>query len=274
MVEVSIVIINYNTFDLTCAAIQSIYDKVKEVSFEIILVDNGSTEKQPKSFDQRYPNVVEIISEENLGFARGNNLGVARAKGKYILLLNSDTILLNDAVSVCKNYMDQHTVVAVTSCRLEFPNGQVQHNCQRFPAIRYKVFELFRLQKIFGKKWGGRILLGSFFDYQSILYPDWVWGTFFMFRQELLALLPNRKLDDTFFMYVEDVQWCKDFSKLNRRVAFLPQAIVIHLMGKSKGDKDEMMVRNLQHFMERNYLLIHRKLIQLLDFLLKPNHGG
>lgn len=266
-VSVSIVIVNYNTLELTSNCIQSVLDRVK-TSYEIILVDNNSSECRPEIFLERFPTIQLIKSDTNLGFARGNNLGITRAKGKYILLLNSDTVLINDAVSIAMNFLERAIDIAVVSARLEYANGQVQHNCQRFPSITGKLFELLRLQKIIGPKRSSRVLFGSFFDYATRACPDWVWGTFFMFKKEILLQLPDKKLSDLFFMYGEDMQWCMEFRKLGYRIAFEPAARVIHFMGKSGGNKSELMENNLNTFMQMYYNAWHRACIRFLDTLL------
>ena len=263
--DVSIIIINYNTFDLTCNCIQSIYDKVRDLSYEIILVDNASTETPAHEFLKRFPNLILVDSPENVGFSRGNNLGLSFAQGKFALLLNSDTELKNNAVLLCKMFLDKNQDVAACGSKLLFPNGVVQHNCQRFPSIKYKLFELLRLQKFLPKAVGGRVLLGSFFDHDSVAYPDWIWGTFFMFRKRLLEELPEKKLDDSFFMYGEDMEWCRQFRNRGYRTAFVPAAEIVHHMGMSKGPKTQSMEKNLEIFLSRNYSSIQRRIIRFLD---------
>jgi len=265
---ISIIIINYNTFELTSKCIQSILSIESNLPSEIILVDNHSTEADPDEFLKIFPGIILIKSPANIGFAKGNNLGIEKAKGAYILLLNSDTVLLNDAITIVKQFLDSHPNVAAASARLEYPDGAVQHNCQRFPSVSTKLFELLRLQKILGRKMSGKVLLGSFFGYDSIAYPDWIWGTFFMFRKERLDGLPGKKLADDFFMYGEDMQWCMEFKYLGFRCAFLPDAHVVHLMGGSGGEGGKMMRLNLNAFMKLYYPGWQRLFIRTLNFFL------
>ena len=270
--DVSIIVVNFNTFEITCNCVSSIIENTFGVEYEIIIVDNGSTESSPVSFQHLFPTIQLISSKGNIGFAKGNNLGIEKAQGKYILLLNSDTVLNSDAVSLCKNFLDNHSKVAVVTCLLEYPDGQIQHNCQRYPSARYKLFELLRLQKVFGNKTGGRILLGSFFDYRSMVYADWVWGTFFMFRKDLLSHFLNKRLADDFFMYGEDMQWCIDFRKLGYKIAFLPDASIVHLYGKSNGPKNDMMKKNIDSIMLKYYRWPHRIVIKTINFLLTKKY--
>ena len=126
MVKVSIIIINYNTYQLTYNCIQSIYDKCHGLDYEIILVDNSSNECNPDVFLEKFPNIVLVKSRENAGFSKGNNLGIEKAIGQYILLLNSDTVLVNDAVSICYEYLHSHATVGVVTTKLIFPDGRIQ----------------------------------------------------------------------------------------------------------------------------------------------------
>jgi GT2 family glycosyltransferase len=267
--QISIIIVNFNTFELTVQCIKSIYAHVTNLTFEVILVDNASSERNPEDFLLLFPNIKLIKSEQNIGFARGNNLGILQSNGDYILLLNSDTELLNNAPLICKIFMDNHSEVGVVGAALYFPDLTIQHNCQRFPSVTYGVLELLRVQKIFGERNGGKILLGAFFKHDVPVYPDWIWGTFFMFRRASLLRLKEQKLPDDFFMYGEDMQWCMEFKKLNLKVAFLPEAKVLHHMGKSGAPKNSMMRTNHERFMKMYYSPLHRAVITMLDKLLQ-----
>jgi GT2 family glycosyltransferase len=268
--DVSVIIINFNTLNLTCGCIQSIHNFTKDTSVEIILVDNASSEQPADNFTRIFPEITLVKSSANVGFSRGNNLGIEQAKGRYILLLNSDAELLNDGISITYQFLEQNPDVAVATGKLMYPDGRLQHNCQRFPSIRYQLIELLRLQKMSGgikKK-----LFGSFFNYNEIAYPDWVWGTFFMFKKDLLNELPNKKLADDFFMYSEDMQWCKDFRLRGYKTVFLPQARIKHLMGGSGAAKNEMMKANDEIFLRKYYSWPNRMLFKILKRILNRGH--
>jgi GT2 family glycosyltransferase len=269
MVQVSIVIINYNTFSLTCACIESIIKYTKGVSFEIILVDNASVETNPSVFTDMFPVIRLVSSEENLGFAGGNNLGVSVSNGEVILLLNSDTYLIDDAISKSYNYLKSNEKVGVVSSRLTYVQGGNQSPAQRFPSIRYYLIELLRLQKLMPAAVKEKLLLGAFFDHSSTVEADWVWGTFFMFRREILDKLPNNKLNDDFFMYCEDIQWCWDIRKLGYQVHYFSDASVVHIMGGSSGKKNVLNTDNREVFLRKNYSPLHYKAIVLLEKLLR-----
>lgn len=268
--DISIIVINYNTFELTCQCIRSIEKNLVKSSYEIILVDNGSTEITPSQFLLLFPHIVLIENKKNEGFARGNNIGIKRSSGDYVLLLNSDTEFMNDAATVCLEFLMNHPKVAVAGAALYYPNGLVQHSCQRFPSVSVKLFEFLRLQKLFTRKISSRILLGYFFDHSDMIYSDWIWGTFFMFKKSILNKLKEKKLADDFFMYLEDMQWCMEFNKLGYKIAYIPQAKVTHHMGMSKASKSDLIEANTKTFMNLYYSKFQQIGIQILDQLLAP----
>ena len=261
--KVSVIIINYNTFELTCKSIKRATENTHLCELEIVLVDNASTECNPNKFLEQFPNVKLIRSDQNVGFARGNVLGIEAACGEFIVLLNSDAFLLNPAIDLCAEFLSKNPKVGVVTGCLQYPEGRIQNNCQRFPSIWVWLFEMLRLQKVLPKGTGGKVLMGSFFSYQELAFPDWVWGTFFMFRKSDLRLLPTQNLATDFFMYGEDMQWCWEFRKAGFLIAFLPEAKIEHLMGASGAAKSAMITENMNRFLEKYYPVWHKKALKL-----------
>lgn len=251
---ISVIIVNYNTFDLTRNCIQSIIDLTKEVPYEIILVDNASTECDPENFRSIFPNIKLIKTSVNVGFAKGNNLGIENAKGDIIFLLNSDTILIENSIKVLAQRLQSECDTGVISPMLIYPNGIIQCQTDKFPSIFLELIELFRVHKLFSKKNQGRLLLGAFFDHKSVIYPDWFWGAAFMFKREILNLLPSKKLADDFFMYGEDLQWCIEINRLGYKILYLPDTKIIHLVGGSHSlQKVDMIVKNKKKIILKYY---------------------
>jgi GT2 family glycosyltransferase len=253
MPEISIIIINFNTYNLTCNCLESIYTLTKDVEFEVILVDNASTECSPQLFKEKYPLVNLVISKENIGFSKGNNLGIKFSKGEYILLLNSDTELQNNAVKMVYDVLKNDSKIGAASSKLIFQNGIIQSCCQKFPSVFLNVFEFSRLHKLFPLSIRSHIFFGSYFDHLSYAEPDWIWGTFFMFPRQLLGLMKHGILNDDFFMYIEDMKWCYDIRKLGLKAAYVPDAITLHHMGGSSADKKRLMFKNYNLFLKKNY---------------------
>ena len=256
--QLSIIIINYNTFQLTSNCIQSIKDKLQGLSYEIILVDNASKECDPKLFLEKFPDIHLVESCENTGFTGGNNLGLQHAKGEYVLLLNSDTELINNAPKICFDYMQQHPEAGMTTAQLRYPDGRLQHNCRKFRTISWEVMEVVPVYKLLPKEKQEETMLHHYFDHQHFTKCDWIWGTYMMFPKKILQQLPGGKLADDFFMYCEDVLWCWDFQKLGYEIHFLPEAKVMHVH-KGSSSKDKLMavkkmgIRNHAKFMKKFY---------------------
>ena len=256
--QLSIVIINYNTFTLTSNCIQSIYDKLVDVDYEIVLVDNASIECDPYLFKQKFPTINLVVSPTNSGFTGGNNLGIDNAKGEYLLLLNSDTELINNAPKICLDYLLQHKEVGMVSCQLLYPDGKIQYNCRRFRTISWELLEIFPFYKLMLKPKREALMLHHYFDHQTEMDCDWVWGAYMLFPKSIIQQLPNKKLSDDFFMYCEDTLWCWDFKQLGYKIHFLPQAKIMHIH-KGSVSKDKWLkirttsIRNHAKFMKKFY---------------------
>ncbi len=256
--QLSIIIINYNTFKLTCNCIQSIYDKLVEVDYEIVLVDNASVECDPKLFKDKFPSINLVVSSTNTGFTGGNNLGVTNAKGDFLLLLNSDIELINNAPKICLDHLIKHKDVGMTTCQLLYPDGKIQYNCRRFRTISWELLEVFPFYKLLVKPKREALMLHHYFDHQTEMDCDWVWGAFMLFPKTIIHQLPKQKLSDDFFMYCEDTLWCWDFKQLGYKIHFLPQAKVMHVH-KGSVSKDKWLkirttsISNHATFMKKLY---------------------
>ena len=256
--QLSIIIINYNTFTLTSNCIQSIHDKMKEVDYEIILVDNASVECDPNLFKKQFPEINLVISNTNTGFAGGNNLGLEYATGEYILLLNSDTELINNAPKICLDHLLANKETGLATCQLSYPNGSIQHNCRRFRTIGWELLEIFPFYKFLSKQKRAALMLHHYFDHQTFANCDWVWGTFMLFPKSIIQQLPHKKLSEDFFMYCEDVLWCWEIKQLGYQIHFLPEAKVMHIhKGSSSKEKQKKVqltsINNHAKFMKKFY---------------------
>ncbi len=258
MIQVSVVIINYNTFRLTSEAIASVQRQTRGVSYEIIVVDNASTECDPHRFVEVFPTVRLVRNAENSGFAKGNNFGITHATGETILLLNSDAAVLNDALTLTYGALKADAKLGVATGQLRYPDGRLQYQCGRFPSLRLQLMELLRLQKALSAQRRGEVLLGSFFGHETPFRPDWVWGTYFHVKRQVLAELPGGKLPDDFFMYAEDLQWCYAIRKLGYAIEYVPAARILHHFSQStkqekKLNQLNMILRNEDSFLRREY---------------------
>jgi hypothetical protein len=256
--KVSVIIINYNTFQLTCGCISSVIAFTKGVNYEIILVDNASTECDPKDFTERFPQITCVRNPNNDGFAGGNNLGISHATGDIILLLNSDTYLTEDSIGIMANNITADTKIGVACCRMIYPDGGLQFAARRFRSISWELLDIFRfILLLLPYKKRAQLMLGKYFKNDFDTGCDWVSGAFFMFRRNVIDQLPGKKLDDRFFMYGEDHLWCWQIKQLGYTNWFFSNTTIVHInngstsIGKQLALRKTMLAHELVIMKER-----------------------
>ncbi|HAO04780.1 MAG: glycosyltransferase family 2 protein [Chitinophagaceae bacterium] len=251
---VSIIVINFNTFEITCNCIRSVIDNAINFTYEIILVDNFSTECNPAMFKEKFPSVKLITNKSNSGFAEGNNLGISNASGTYILLLNSDTFLTENSIKKCLAVFNKNKDIAVLGCRMVYPNGEVQHSARRFRTINWEIFDLLKFALyLMPYPQRSKKMLGKYFRHDEDIECDWVNGAFFMFPKIILDNFPQKKLDNRFFMYGEDQLWCWQIKKEGYKIFFYSGTTIVHInSGSTKPGK----ILELKKIMMKNELII------------------
>lgn len=244
--DISIIILNYNTFQLTCNCIASVIEFTKEVSHEIILVDNQSTECDADLFKQKFPSIKLVKSPVNGGFANGNNQGITVAVGEFILLLNSDTYLTEDAISKTIKYYKQENLSGLIGCKMIYPNGNIQYTARKFRSLKWELLDVFRFILYFlPYKKRAQLMLGRYFKCDFNTQCDWLNGAFFMFPKIALTKLPQSKLDERFFMYGEDHLWCWQFQQIGFNSYFYCDAKIIHINNGSTAKTKQLALRKI-----------------------------
>ena len=231
MLDLSIVIVNWNVRDLLRRCLHSILADLQTCRFEIIVVDNASTDGSVEMVHQEFPQVRLIASEVNLGYTGGNNRGIAASQGRYILLLNPDTEVVGDALPTMVAYMDAHPDVGALGPQLLNPDGSVQSSRRRFPTLGTALVESTVIQQW----WPDNRILRRYYVQDrpddAISEVDWVTGACILLRRQ--AVEQVGPLDDAFFMYSEELDWCRRARDAGWKVVYLPTARVIHHEGKS-----------------------------------------
>ena len=240
--DVSIVIVNWNTCQITCDCLKSVYRQTGNINFEVIVVDNASTDGSVDVVKVQFPQVILIENNENHGFAAANNQGITRAKGRYVLLLNSDTVVLDNAIAKIVSFADNKPDAAVVGCRVLNPNGTLQHTCSMFPSVLNMLLSSTYLYKLFPKsKLFGRERM-SWWDRTDVREVDVATGSFMLVRHE--AIEQVGMMDEQFFMYAEETDWCYRFKQTGWKILFTPTAEIIHLGGASSRQvKPEMTLQ-------------------------------
>lgn len=234
--DLSIVIVNYNTKKLLADTIQSVIDTVDSTKYEIIVVDNASTDGSIEMLNKQYPNVNLIENKDNLGFSKANNIGIKQASGRYILILNSDTKVLDQCFEKCLEYMDSNIHVGVLGCKLLLASGKLDHACKRgFPTPEASLYYILKFHKLFpaSKRFGQYTL--NYLPIDEINEVDALTGAFMMVRKEVIDKIGL--LDETFFMYGEDLDWCFRIKEAGYKVIYYPEAVTIHYKGGSSKRK-------------------------------------
>jgi GT2 family glycosyltransferase len=224
--DLSIVIVNWNGLAVLRNCLASIFGASQGVEFEVVVVDNASHDDSVSVIQRGFPQVVILRNQQNLGFAAANNQGFAVARGRYVLLLNNDTLVLAGALAESVRYLDANPSVGVLGCRVEFPNRSFQTSCYRFSNL----LELFMTRLLpLGSAANERLNLGRYWGRQFTgpTEVDVVAGCFMVVRREVIASVGG--FDEDFFMYGEDEEWCSRIKRAGWRIIYFPGATIIHL---------------------------------------------
>jgi len=269
-VKVSIIILSWNTKKLLKQCLGSILNNCKserrnKVVAEIIVIDNGSTDGSVKYLRdlelKKYRNIELkiILNEKNLGFGAGNNQGMKAASGQYFLLLNSDTIVKNQAWLKMAEFMDRNPKVGVVGCRLLNPDGSWQPSCGYFPNLAVAFLMLF------AEHWLGSLVR---FSPKKPKEVDWVMGAAMMIRPKVIE--KAGLMDEGIFMYMDEVEWCWRIKKAGWKIMFWPGAEIVHFGGGSSPSGRKWPIVNIY----RGLLYFYQKhkpgwQKEILKFMLK-----
>lgn len=230
--KLSIVVVNYNTRDLLRACLRSVQDNESPPELELFVVDNSSTDGSPQMVATEFPWARLIDSGANLGYAHANNLALRRCKGEYFLLLNPDTELPSDALRRMVEFMDAHPEAGIAGPKLVRPDGSLDLACRRsFPSPEVSLYRMLGLSRRFPKSPRfGRYNL-TYLDPDQPAEVDSVVGAFMMVRAE--AARQVGLLDESFFMYGEDLDWAYRIKAKGWKVLYYPGVVVLHHKGAS-----------------------------------------
>ena len=224
--KLSIIIASYNTKDLTTACIESVMNEGSSFEFEVIVVDNDSKDgsvSELKQLWRKYKNLKLIENKENVGFAKANNQGINKASGEFVFLLNSDTIVKRYVFKKLIDFAEKKTDAGVVGARLLNPDGSVQNSCLYFPTIKNAIREYWLGQKGLFKKYAPK---GT-----RPVEVEALVGAAFLITPK--ALQDVGLLDDRYFMYFEDVDYCRRVKEKGLKVYYLPEARISHYHGES-----------------------------------------
>jgi GT2 family glycosyltransferase len=232
--NLSIIIVSWNAKNYLKSCLESIEKQISYETTEIIVVDNNSSDGSADLVRKYFRQVIIIENCKNLGFAKANNIGISACNGKYICLINSDVIVLASCFSKMLEFMNNNSGVGVSGPRTFNVDGTLQRSCFSYPSV-WNIFcralaldSLFPKSKLFGKR------LMTFWDHDTVKSVEALNGCFLMVRKE--AIDKVGLLDEDFFFYGEDLDWCKRFNDAGWEVVFFPEAMAIHYGGASSSN--------------------------------------
>ncbi|MBW8016056.1 MAG: glycosyltransferase family 2 protein [Planctomycetes bacterium] len=229
--DVSIIVVAWNVKKLLYDCLKSVFDETRDIDYEVIYVDNASEDGSVEMVRQEFSDVKIIENDENMGFIIANNQGIEQAKGRYVLLLNSDTIVLENAIAKTVQFADQHTEAAVVGCKVLNADMTLQRNCFMYPSLLNKFLSASYLYKVFPRsKFFGRERM-TWWAYDEPREVETVCGCFSLVRQE--AIKEVGLMDKTYFVYGDDPDWCYRFNKAGWEILFTPEPRIIHLGGQT-----------------------------------------
>lgn len=229
MIDVSVVVVNWNVRDLLRRCLHSIA-QYPVPSIEVIVVDNASTDGSVDMVRAEFPAVRLVVNSENRGFPGAINQGISLARGRYVLLLNPDTELVGETFGTMVAFADEHPDVGVVGPQLLNSDGSVQSSRRRFPTLATAFFESTWLQPYAPRRLLERYYVGDQPD-DRVQDVDWLMGAALMARCEAIERVGP--MDERFFMYSEELDWCRRFREVGWRVVYLPTAQIFHYEGKS-----------------------------------------
>ncbi|MFH0863618.1 MAG: glycosyltransferase family 2 protein [Candidatus Gottesmanbacteria bacterium] len=247
MVDLSIIIVNFNTKSLLVECLKSLVEATRSINSEIIVVDNGSTDNsinEIRNSRLTLNNLKIIENNANLGYAKANNLGIKASSGRYILLLNSDTIVYPKTLTAMIQFLNMNPQVGVATCRVELSNGELDPACHRgFPTPWASLSYFLGLEKLFPKsELFSQYHLG-FLSIDKFHEIDSPTGAFYLIKKEVIDKVGL--LDEDYFMYGEDLDWSYRIKAAGWKIMFNPEVKIIHFKKRSGRNQEDKNIRKM-----------------------------
>ena len=273
--DLSIIIVNYCTYNYTKQTIESVINKKHTFNYEIIVIDNASNDNSLENLKKDYSNEISeglikfIANKENKGFAHANNLALKQTNSKYILLLNSDTEIINDCLDKCYKFMDDDENIGALGCKVMLPNGTLDKACRRsYPDVHVSFYRMTGLSHIFPKSKRFNKYNLTYLDENGIYNVDCITGAFMLIRNEVITQIGL--LDESFFMYGEDIDYCYRIKENGWKVIYYGKAEIIHYKGASSKKQKSRLIyefyNSMQIFYNKHYQKEYPWIINIVTY--------
>ncbi len=246
MIDVSVLVVNYNGGELVLRCLDSILQDTTGLAAEVIVVDNASADGSADATAARFPQVRQIRNADNVGFARATNQALRLAQGKILILLNNDAYFLPGALTKLLAFMADHLEADALGPKVLNPDSTVQRSCFHFPTLRDIFFESFYLSRLFPRSnFFNRLEMGNF-RYDQLRQVDWVLGACMAVRRSTLDAVGP--MDERYFMYSEELDWCFTMHEAGKHIYYWPEPTVVHY-----GQQGQESRRIQPHILARGF---------------------
>ena len=260
--DLSIIIVNYNTRDLLHDCLVSVSETAKNLAYETIVVDNNSADGSTDMVRHMFPSTQLVCNTANLGFSRANNQGYSHSRGEYLLFLNSDTLVLEGAIFGMFDYLKTHTKTGIVGPKILDSAQLPTRSYMRFLDLKKLFLGSKRLQLFFDVE-KNRIHFPSY-DYNSTRPTEWLSGACLMTKRNVFE--KAGLFDEHFFLYLEDMDFCLQVRKLGFSVIYIPSAQIIHLFGGSSTGNDRRLRKikkdSTIYYFKKNFPVAHYLIVK------------
>jgi len=267
-IELSIVIVNYMAKDYLDTCLKSIF-REKNIEYEVIVVDNGSTDGSVEIVERDFPSVYVIKNATNLGFAKANNIAIQHTNGKYILLLNPDTELIGSCLPKLIAFMENNPNVSAAGCKILYPDGRIQISCGNLPTFTSAFWGGQTINILFKKFFPNRNFFGACGIIQEALDTqhevETLLGACVILRKEVLEKLGL--FDDNMFMYFEECDLFYRIKKAGGKIMYIPDPTIIHHAGGSSRPNPQAVSyyqKSQEYYLRKNFSLKNITAFRLL----------
>lgn len=267
--NLSIIIVSWNVRDLLRKCLKSIYEKTQGIEFEVIVVDNASKDNSAQMVLKEFPQVTLIASNENMGFARGNNMGLEQASGKYVLFMNPDMELVENSFPKLIELMNKDSQIALSTCQLIYPDGSLQRNVKNNPGTCDQILILLKLHHFFQPKCLKKYLAKNF-DYSKEQEVKQIMGAFIFANAEIIK--KPEGWDSSYFVWWEDLDLCKRVQDAGYKILYTPITKVMHYEAKAfeqqqSLEKQIRFNRGMRIYFRKHSNILAYIIISLLSFI-------
>lgn len=267
--DVSVIIVSYNTKNLTRNCLKSLFKQTSTIDYEVFIIDNNSQDGSTLMIEEEFPEVKLIKNKTNLGFGKANNQGIELSKSKYVFLLNSDTILINNAIKILFDFMELSENKKVACCGGALYNEDLTNQISygRFPSIKGLLY-YYTFAKFYPEIYKNKFFMAGILHDNNSLVVDYVTGADMMIRKSVLDKVGY--FDNDFFLYFEETELCSRFIKTGYINMINPKAQIIHLCGMSplNEQKEKIFLKSMYIYMCKHKGLIYAESYKLITYLL------